>query len=263
MLYSHGYITQYNGAMISEMRRLQINGGRVEPGSPLRLVLPAVAEGYADAQVDDYGSRKRREYPWRRGTEFVLRARFSHDAHELIGTAGFGFWNAPFGDPTVPWPALPQAAWFFFGSPPNDLPLAPNGPGRGWFAATLDATTGRALVMAPFAPVVVLLNRITAVRRRLWPGVQQRLGISFAPLNQAMTDWHEYRLVWQPGGCVFEVDGELVLQTEHSPRGPLGFVCWLDNQFMVVGADGRLRWGTLPVAKPQWLEVDNLNITNL
>ena len=242
------------------LRHLQINGGQVEAGSPLRLFLPPVAARYANAQIDDYGGRKRRKYSWQRGVDLSLQARFSHEAHELVGTAGFGFWNAPFGDPTVPWPALPQAVWFFFGSPPNDLPLAPNEPGCGWFASTLDATTGRALVMAPLAPLVLLLNRITAVRRRLWPMIQQRLGMSFVPITQTMTAWHEYRLLWQSEGCAFFVDGEAVLQTAHSPRGPLGFVCWIDNQYMVVQADGRFNWGTLPTIHNQWLEIKKLAI---
>ena len=245
------------------LRHLQINGGIVESGPPLRLHLPAVEQSYADAQVDDYGGRSRRHYPWRPGVELALQARFSHGVNDLVGTAGFGFWNAPFGDPTVPWPALPQAAWFFYASPPNDLPLAPAGPGRGWFAATLDATTGQALLMAPFAPFVLLVNRITAVRRRFWPWLQQRLGISFASIEEDMVAWHDYRLVWRPEGSAFFVDGRPLLQTRHSPRGPLGFVCWLDNQYMVATANGRFRWGTLPVETDQWLEVQNMSITKI
>ncbi len=96
-------------------RRLEINGGYVE-GSRVedyRLVLPPVAKGYADAQIDDYGGLKRGDYHWLPGTRMILEAKFSHSESELIGTAGFGFWNAPYGDPTVPWPTLPQAAWFF------------------------------------------------------------------------------------------------------------------------------------------------------
>jgi hypothetical protein len=104
-----------------------------------------------------------------------------------------------------------------------------------------------------------VLNRVTAVRHRLWPKIQEQLGISFAPITQTMSNWHDYRLVWRRDGCAFFVDDQLLLQTRHSPRGPLGFVCWLDNQYMVVGADGRFRWGTLPVTSSQWLETQNLN----
>ncbi len=247
-------------------RRLEINGGRVEEKSTVHLQLPPIVTGYADAQIDDYGAVvRRRHYPHQPGTTLSLRARFSHTAEQLIGTAGFGFWNAPFGDPTVPWPTLPQATWFFFGSPPNDLPLAPNGAGRplegrGWFASTLDATRPRALAMAPFTPIVLLLNNLPAIRRLLWPRVQRNLQISFAPLTVNMTQWHSYQLDWQPDGCTFFVDDVRILQTPHSPRGPLGFVCWIDNQYMVATANGRFRFGTLPTATEQWLEIDQLSI---
>ena len=119
------------------LRRLEINGGRVirtpslvsypaanEPSvMPMhRLMIMAVAKITNDL---------RRDFPHFPGTELSLRARFSHPANTLKGTAGFGFWNAPFGDPTVRWPALPQATWFFFASEPNDLPFAESGPGQG------------------------------------------------------------------------------------------------------------------------------------
>lgn len=244
-----------------QFRRLELNGGRVTNGQHLRLQLPAVAQGYADAQIDDYGQRRRRRhYPWRPGVALQLRARFSHPVGRLVGTAGFGFWNAPFGDPTIRWPALPQATWFFFGSAPTDLPLAPEGPGRGWFAATLDATTATALALAPLAPVLLLLNHVDALRRRLWPLLRRGLGISYAQIQVDITQWHRYKVDWLPGGCRFFVDGDLLLQTPHSPRGPLGFVCWLDNQYMVATPRGRFAAGVLSTAGEQWLEVAELDI---
>ena len=248
-------------------RRLELNGGRVSDEPCWRFLLPPVTQGYADAQIDDYGQafgraswRARRHFPWRCGVTMRLRARFSHPAGELLGTAGFGFWNVPFGDPTVPWPALPQAAWFFYASEPSNLPLARSGPGRGWFAATLDATTGRALALAPFTFLVVGLNRWRRLRRRLWPAVRRRLGISFAPVPAALTAWHEYELHWLLDGCAFLVDGQPILQTAHSPRGPLGFVCWLDNQYLVLTPDGRFRHDVLPIPEAQWMEVADLKI---
>lgn len=242
------------------MDEREINGGRVERGEGWRLSLPVTTAVYANAQLDDYGGKNGRSaYPWHPGLTLTLQARFSHPAHELVGTAGFGFWNAPFGDSSQRWPALPQAVWFFFGSPPTDLPLAAQGAGRGWFAATLDAARPRAWGLAPLAPAVVLLNRLPSVRRRLWPWVQQRLGISYAPLTTALTEWHHYSLVWLHEGCTFAVDGKIVAQTSHAPRGPLGFVCWLDNQFLLVTPNGRLRWGVLPTKQPQWLECKDIS----
>lgn len=249
-------------------RRLEMNGGRVEDRPFWRFQLPPTAAGYADAQIDDYGrvrqtkrGHSRRHYPWRPGVHLHLRARFSHEVGSLQGTAGFGFWNAPFGDPTVPWPTLPQAVWFFYASAPSDLPLAESGPGRGWFAATLDATTGRAMSMIPLAPLVLLLNQWPPLRRQLWPIVRRRLGISFQPLAAAMTAWNDYELLWRDDGCAFLVNGRTILHTPFSPRGPLGFVCWLDNQYLVLTSNGRFRWGTLTTKEIQWMEVDRLRIT--
>ncbi|WP_420643851.1 hypothetical protein [Candidatus Leptofilum sp.] len=251
----------------SDFRVLEMNGGAVQgerpfATAPLQFHLPVTQAGYANAQIDDCVGR-RKAYPWRPGTRLKVCARFSHEAEDLVGTAGFGFWNAPFGDPTVPWPTLPQATWFFFGSPPNDLPLAPAAPGCGWFAATLDATTWRAVRLAPLAPAVLLMNQFTSLRQKVWPWVQHNLQISFQPIQETMMDWHDYQLNWGKAGCEFFIDGRLIHRTPFSPRGPLGFVCWMDNQYMVATANGRFRWGTLPVSTPQFLAVDNLHIETI
>ena len=245
------------------LRRLEVNGGRVQQEPYWSLILPPTAKGYADAQIDDYGldGIKRRHYPWLPGTCLHLRARFSHTSGNMVGTAGFGFWNAPFADPDVRWPALPQAVWFFFASAPSDLPLARVGPGRGWFAATMDATGSSALVMLPLAPAALLLNQLGGLRRKIWPRIRRRLKISFAPIAHAMDDWHAYSISWMPDGCSFLIDGAPVLRTPHSPAGPLGFVCWVDNQYLIATNKGRLGWGTLPTMAAQKLEVDGLSIS--
>ena len=246
-------------------RVLEVGGGRVAGAGPLRFTLPAGVTGYADAQLDDYGGPRPPNTPrfaHRPGVALSLRARFSHPADELRGTAGFGFWNAPYGDPTTRRPSLPAAAWFFFASPPNDLPFAPE-PGRGWFVATLDATTPRALALIPLAPPVLLLNQFAPLRRRLWPAVGRRLGIAAAPLAVDPRDWHAYCLEWRRDGCRFLVDGAPVLTTPTAPRGPLGFVCWLDNQYLVLTPRGRFRAGVLPVEQEQWLEVSDLTVEGM
>lgn len=252
---------------VGDFRKLELGGGRVigeRPSSknPIRLTIPAQGQGYSDAQLDDYGlvENGRHHYFWQPGVQMIIRARFSHNADQLLGTAGFGFWNAPFGDPTVKWPALPKAVWFFFGSPPNDLPLAQNGAGQGWFASTLDATSRRAKWMIPLAPIVLLLNQNGRLRDKIWPWVRERLGTTFAPVELDMTEWHEYRLQWQESGCAFWVNGRLILETAHSPKGPMGFVCWLDNQYMIVTNRGRLGWGTLTLEQDQWMEISHLKI---
>jgi hypothetical protein len=253
-----------------QMRRLEINGGQVSETPHWRFQLPPVERGYADAQIDDYGRisqthrwRSRCHFPWLPGVHLRLEARFSHSVDNLIGTAGFGFWNAPFGDPTLPWPALPQSVWFFFASPHSNLPLAESGPGQGWFASTIDATAVKAKTMIPLTPLVLLLNQSPRLRQWVWPLVRRQLGISFQPLPEDMIEWHAYELFWQKSGCEFRVDNKVLLQTPYAPRGPLGFVCWLDNQYLVLTTNGRFRWGVLPIKEPQWMEVKNLLITAL
>lgn len=253
-------------------RRLELGGGQVLgqrplPQNPLQLQIPALEKGYADAQIDDYGLGSvngRHGYPWRPGVSMQIQAKFSHHQAVLKGTAGFGFWNAPFGDPTVRWPALPQAAWFFFGSKPNNLPLAPLGEaGQGWYAATLDATTRVAKRLIPLSPFILVGNQFKSFRQAVWPRVQARLGISYAQIPESMAEWHSYRLDWLAGGCTFWVDGRLILQTSHTPQGPLGFVCWLDNQYMQVTPRGKVGWGTLAIDQAQRLEISELEIGKL
>ena len=254
-------------ANVDDFRVLEIGGGKVvgeRPFSenPIHFEIPSQGDGYTDAQFDDYGlvQNGRKHYPWHPNVQLTLNARFSHTADQLKGTAGFGFWNAPFGDPTVKWPALPQAVWFFFGSPPNNLPLNLKGAGQGWFASTLDATTAKAKWMIPLAPLVLLLNQNGRLRDKIWPWVHRRLGMSFAPIDVDLTAWNQYRLQWLESGCTFWVNGRLILETAHTAKGPLGFVCWLDNQYMIVTNRGRLGWGMLTLEEAQWMEILDLEI---
>jgi hypothetical protein len=251
---------------MNDWNRLELNGGQVygsETGL-LRLELEPVMSGYADAQIDDYHGRPakgqaRKPYRWGPGTTLEVMARFSHGAGDLVGTAGFGFWNAPFGPGTGSLPALPRAVWFFYASEPGDLPLAPAGvPGRGWFAATIDATGPGALAWAPLAPFVLVANQFAALRRRLWPAVRRSLQISFAPVEVDMKEWHQYRLRWQEDGVFFQVDGRSLLNSPSHVRGPLGFVCWIDNQYLTLTPRGRIGWGVLPVRRRQWMELREL-----
>ena len=241
--------------------RYAVGGGEVKENETTKFILPSLPSGqhYADAQLQDYqGSR--RSYPWRPGAFMSLQARFSHPVDALAGTAGFGFWNAPYGDPSALIPALPQATWFFFASPPNDLPFPRQSPGRGWFAGTVDASQPSALVCAPLLFPVLLLNQLGPLRRRIWPWVQNRLGISFQPIEMRMTAWHEYELRWLSDECEFRIDGEVVHKTRHSPRGPLGFVCWLDNQYLILTPRGKIGAGRVPVPEPQWMEIRDLEL---
>jgi hypothetical protein len=226
----------------------------------LRLLVPSARrDGYANAQIVDYTGQSRRRFPWRPPLRLTVRAR---SAGAIAGTAGFGFWNHPLallGGRS----ALPAATWFFYASPPSDMPLALGVPGRGWKAASIDATKPGALAWAPLAPSVLLLNNLPWLYRRIWPLVQRSLTISEALLPPLDSTWHTYTLEWRECSCRFAMDGVLALETPHSPRGPLGFVAWVDNQWAIATPWGRFGWGVLDVAQPQWLDLDLVQIEQL
>ena len=51
----------------------------------------------------------------------------------------------------------------------------------------------------------------------------------------------------------------LTVSVRLAPKGPLGLVIWLDNQYAAWQPDGRLRYGTLE-AGPAWIEIRDLRI---
>lgn len=218
------------------------------------------ASAYTNSQIDDYQGLPRGRFPWRPPLKMTVRARFSHQAGELSGTAGFGFWNDPFLMTGRLRPALPRVVWFFYASPPSNMKLDLQTPGHGWKAATLDAKRLPFLLLAPTAPVAVPLMNIRPLYRRFWPVAERAMGVSEAALEVSMTEWHTYAIEWGVERASFGVDGQPVLESGSSPRGPLGFVMWLDNQYAVVTPWGRFGYGLLDSAERQWLEVDSLSI---
>lgn len=239
-------------------------GGRLEKhGSALRFVTAnATAQHYANAQLDDYQSLPRRRFLWRPPVRLTIRARFSHPNGVLRGTAGFGFWNDPFLMTGLRWPTLPRAVWFFYGSAPSNMKLDSRTPGWGWKAATLDVGRLPFWALLPFAPVAVPLMNIRRIYRAVWPLGQRAVQVGEALLPIDMTVWHTYSLSWQPERVQFAVDDEPALTCNTSPRGPLGFVLWLDNQYLQVTPWGRFGWGLLSAPGEQWLEVEQLTIRN-
>ncbi len=129
-------------------------------------------------------------------------------------------------------------------------------PASGWKAASIDATRPSALALAPFAPFVLLLNRSRRFYRRLWPIVQRGLRIEeqLLPLD-LMPDWHTYSIEWTHDRAVLSVDDRIVLKTDRPPRGRMGFVAWIDNQYAIVTPTGRLGFGLLDVPASQWIDL--------
>ena len=233
-------------------------------GDTLRFVnTNTVVARYTDAQIDDYQGLARRDFLWRPPLKMTVQARFSHPAGQLSGTAGFGFWNDPFMMTGRRRPTLPRVIWFFYSSPPSNMKLDLHTPGPGWKAATLDALRLPFFALLPTAPVAVPLMNVAPLYRAFWPTGQRAIGVSESPVQVDMQVWHTYVIDWQENSAHFTVDGDTVLACKTSPRRPLGFVMWLDNQYMVATPWGCFKYGLLDAPGRQWMEVVGLEIKRL
>ncbi|MCB9076825.1 MAG: hypothetical protein H6631_04485 [Anaerolineaceae bacterium] len=237
------------------------SGSLAFTGQGLRLSNYATtATTYTNAQIDDYQNLSRRHFLWQPPLTLTVRARFSHPAGVLSGTAGFGFWNDPFMMTGRRRPALPRVVWFFYSSPPSNMKLDLGTPGHGWKAGTLDAIRWPFFALLPIAPIAVPLMNIERLYRACWPIGQRAIGVSEALVPVAMTDWHTYDIDWQCHQVRFSVDSQTLLDCRSSPRGPLGFVLWLDNQYMVVTPWGAFGAGLVAEPNEQWMEVSCLKL---
>jgi hypothetical protein len=262
-----GLSEDFASGLGTHWKRYVVGNGSLElTGSSLRFVnADTSSRRYTDAQIDDYQGLPRRRFLWCPPLKLTVRARFSHPTGELRGTAGFGFWNDPFMMTGARLPTLPRTIWFFYASPPSNMKLDLHAPGYGWKAATIDALRPAALLLAPLAPLIVPLMNIRPLYRTLWPPIQRTLSIKETTVETNITEWHTYVIEWGMHRSRFSVVGEgrdsiVTLLEAPSPRGPLGFVMWLDNQYMIVMPWGRLGWGLLDTPGRQCMEVDRLII---
>ena len=223
---------------------------------------PGPAGRYRLAQMDDYQHLSRGRFPWRAPCTLALHARAS--AADLPGTWGFGLWNDPFGaglahGGTRLLPALPQAAWFFFASDQNHLSFRADMPAAGSLAGVFRSP---GLPTWPFLPLGLAAPLLLArpVSRLAHRAAAAAIGEQSVSLAVDVREWHAYQIEWLPDEVRFSVDGEAVLESGISPRGPLGLVIWLDNQYAAWHPDGRLKYGTLETSHA-WIEVKDLRIT--
>ena len=224
---------------------------------------PGSSGGYRLAQLDDYDYLSRKEFPWRPPLKVRLRGRAS--AQSIPGTWGFGLWNDPFGrtlikGTQVRLPTLPNTAWYFFASPPNYLSLRDDLPARGQLAATFQspAKLPAGLILNLSLLPLIFLPPVGRWLRRM---VRRYVRQDTAEMEFDPTAWHAYEIDWQLDGVIFRLDGQEILETKVNPKGPLGLVIWVDNQYASLPPDGRLGYGTLANEVSAWIEVDDLKMT--
>lgn len=262
----------------SRWKRHVVGSGSLElTGSTLQLMLSdASARGsgvratdYSNAQIDDYQGLPRRRFLWYPPLKMTVQARFSAPAQQLQGTAGFGFWNDPFLMTGKRAPTFPRAVWFFYASAASNMKLDLDVPGHGWKGATIDSLHPAALAWTPIAPLAIPLMNLRPLYHALWPAIQRSLKVREVAIKVDMTHWHTYVIEWDVARARFSIAGRdslsppSILLDAPSPKGPLGFVMWMDNQYLVATPWGRLRWGILDAPGRQWMEVAQIAIEPL
>lgn len=231
-----------------------------------RLWIDAGPAGqYRWAQLDDYLNLRREHFYWEIPFCLTLRARIS--THDIPGTWGFGFWNDPFSTSlrltkgTVRrLPSLPQAAWFFYASPPNYLALRDTHPAQGMLMASFSSWRLPTPLLFPgiFTLPLFLIRPAARLLRRL---AQLIIADDAGRTDIDLTCWHFYRLECRKTAVNFYVDNRLYFETAIVPRGKLGLVIWIDNQYLAFTPDGALRAGTLETSEDAWLEVEGIAVS--
>ncbi len=225
-----------------------------------RFVVDGAEEGQlSDAEIDDHRTAPRFKLPWMPPLRMTVRARMSHCAGEMLGTAGFGFWNDPFdwvGNVQAP----PNALWFFYASPQSDMTFTPNGRGNGWKAATLNGGSAAGLTMA----LGNFIFRLPGMSKLIFRLAQTRLTAQEQNLDEvALTDWHTYRIDWLPRAAIFFVDDSEVLRAPSPPNVPMGFVAWVDNNCTTMGPGREFSFMRLSIQQRQWMELSSVRIESL
>jgi hypothetical protein len=245
------------------MHTFEVGGGQVlQSGALTRFVIPASNNRrYVDAQWDNYHGLRRSQFPNHPPLRLSLRARFSHEAEQLGGTAGFGFWNDPFtlwGGGIL---ASPNTLWFFAGSPPNDQYFCEGVRGWGWKAATLNTGRWPPLLVAPAALPAIVLTQVPGLGRLIMKLGRKMIKARERLLDVKMTEWHAYEIVWETEEAIFRVDATEVFRSPAPPAPPLGFVLWIDNQYAMASESGQFGFGLIAHTEERWMEIEDLVLT--
>ncbi|MRS04094.1 hypothetical protein EG832_12875, partial [bacterium] len=221
---------------------------RAEPDLVSLTIPPGGNRGYRWAQLDDYHKGSRRKFPWQSPLKISLHARCSLQEH--AGTWGFGLWNDPFsaslglGGMARRLPALPNCAWFFYASPPNYLEIHDRFPSDGFLAATFQSPRIPTPFLLPAFPGLPLFFLpFLAKHFRKWLRRIIKQDAVNIPID--LTQWHSYQIDWSDQTVNFTIDEKQVLSTKISPKGKLGLVIWIDNQYAAFPPDGKIGFGTL------------------
>jgi hypothetical protein len=177
----------------------------------------------------------------------------------LRGTTGFGFWNDPL-NAKGRFVAVPSYVWFLHAAPPFWL-----GDDRKATAGGLVAGTMRGLAV-PRAAIAAanLALRLSGAERLVTRFGERRVAPAEVPLpiDLDLWTWHDFGIDWRRDGVDFSVDGVAVasIPSDLTPHRPVGFVAWIDNNWLDVDAEGRYRFGRHDAPGRQTLELARVTI---
>ena len=224
---------------------------------------PGEAGRYRLAQLDDYGGLARGAFPWPGPVQISLRAKAA--SRSVPGTWGFGFWNDPFGlavikGSKVRFPSLPNSAWFFFASDSNYLSIRDDLPSNGQLAATFQSPSKPPVKLLLGLPLFSLVF-VPPMARWLRRWLRQYIKQDARDFELDPCEWHSYEIERGQEKVTFKIDGQVIHETMTTPRGPLGLVIWIDNQYASWQPDGRIGYGTLANHDAAWLQIDDLEMS--
>jgi len=236
------------------------NGASVTPTPDgFKFAIPkSKLDQFRLAQVDNYARLPRREFSAH--PPLILSLRMSASSESIPGTWGFGLWNDPFGlslgfgGSPFSLPVLPNAIWFFHASPRNYLSFRNDKPAQGFLAQAFSSPHFHPMQL----PIGLMFPFSKKKTRELLSHIVDE---DSALISVDVTQWHSYRLEWSLNRSAFWVDESLVLETNVSPRPPLGLVIWMDNQYAAFTPQGKMMWGLEENSTEAWLEIQNLELS--
>ena len=232
------------------------SGIEIAPHVARLVVDGAVENELSDAEIDDHRTAPRWNLHWTPPLTLTVCARFSHPAGELIGTAGFGFWNDPF-DWSGNVQAPPNALWFFYASSHSDMSFVRGLRGHGWRAGFLNGGKANPFTMA----VGNALFKLPGMDKLVFAAAEKMMGAQESLLDEIdMTQWHEYKIEWRADQAVFWVDGQEKFRAQNPPTVPLGFVAWVDNNATTMGPGKEFSFARVAVPMREWMEVSSIKI---
>lgn len=219
------------------------------------------ADRYHLAQLDDYATLHRDQFPWAPPVRMRLAAQVS--VNSPPGTWGFGWWNDPFalalgfGGGERRFPVLPNALWYFHASADNYLTFRDDLPANGLLAASFSAKRYPSWLLAPalFCAPLLLWKRAARWLRLL---LRNLVSEDACQLTIDVTQWHTYEIIWEVDKCYFLLDDVEVWRTDVVPQAPLGMVIWIDNQYVALTPEGKFGYGVLPLKREVWLALKDI-----